>query len=253
MTLDIQKANFSKRISAYLFDFILMAILVVGIACGVSAILGFDGYSQRYADLTAKYETDFGVTFNIAQEEYEAMSDEEKAQYDKAFDAFAEDEEVLYVYNMIVNLSLVMITAAILLSYLILEFVVPLLLKNGQTLGKKIFGIAVMRNDCVKLTPVALFIRAFLGKFTVETMIPVILILMMFWGGIGIIGPSIVLAILIVQICMLLFSHNRAAIHDYLSLSVVVDYSSQMIFDSTEDLIAYKQRIAAEKANEQPY
>ena len=154
---------------------------------------------------------------------------------------------------MIVNLSLVMVTGAILIAHLILEFAVPLLLKNGQTLGKKIFGIAVMRNDLTKITPVALFIRTFLGKFTIETMIPAIMILMMFWGGVGLICPATVLTILIVQIFMLIFSRNRCVIHDYLSLCVVVDYASQMIFTSTEDLIAYQQRIAAEKAKEQPY
>ena len=59
---------------------------------------------------------------------------------------------------------------------------VPLKLGNGQTIGKKVFGIGVMRVDGVQLTTIQLFIRTILGKFTLETMIPVYIVLMIFFN-----------------------------------------------------------------------
>ena len=42
-------------------------------------------------------------------------------------------------------------------------------------------------------------------------------------------------------------------IHDLLAGTVVVDVSSQMIFRTTDDLIAYKKKIAAEQSARQVY
>ena len=97
---------------------------------------------------------------------------------------------------MIINLTLVITSISILLGYLLLEFVVPLIFKNGQTLGKKIFGIALMRNDGVKINTVMLFVRTVLGKYTIETMVPVLVIIMTFFGSAGIIGLAVLLLIM---------------------------------------------------------
>jgi len=48
-------------------------------------------------------------------------------------------------------------------------------------------------------------------------------------------------------------TRNNSAIHDLLAGTVVVDMSSQTIFRSTEELIAYKKRVAAERAARQVY
>ena len=135
----------------------------------------------------------------------------------------------------------------ILVAFVALEFAVPLLFKNGQTLGKKVFGVAVMREDCVKITPMILFVRAVLGKYTLETMIPVLVVVMIYWNIVGIFGTVLVLGLFITQIVLLISTRERRAIHDKLSHTVVVDYASQMIFNSPEELLSYKQRIHAER------
>ena len=63
-------------------------------------------------------------------------------------------------------------TLSTLIAFLLLEFAVPLMLKNGQTLGKKIFGVAVVRVDGVKVSPVMVFARGILGKCTIGTLAP---------------------------------------------------------------------------------
>lgn len=253
MIYDLQKAGMWKRISAFLFDNILLLVAIVGIAALLSTMLGYGKYSDTLNAAYEKYETQYGITFNTTQEQYNAMTEAEKANYDAAYDALTADEEAMYAYSMMVNLMLVILSGAILLAMFIFEFAVPMLFGNGQTLGKKIFGIAIMRTDGVKVSGPLMFIRTILGKFTIETMIPVIILFMMFLGTIGIIGPFIFIVLLVLQCIMLVMSKSGRLIHDYLAKTVAVDMSSQMIFDTVEDMVEYKKSVAAEKAAKQDY
>ena len=59
--LDLQKASVWKRISAALFDFIMLGIAIVGAALLLSTLLGFDGYVEQKEALERKYMTEFGL------------------------------------------------------------------------------------------------------------------------------------------------------------------------------------------------
>ena len=253
MALDLQKASIWKRVSAYLFDVIILGIVVVGIAFLLSSVLHYDRHSKTLDEAYDSYETLYGITFELTQEEFDAMTEEERGRYDQAYEALIADEEAMYAYNMVINLALVILTISILIAHIGLEFVVPLLLKNGQTLGKKIFGICVMRTDCVKLTTVQLFVRSILGKYTVETMIPVLILVMLYFGTVGLTGTLVLGLILLLQIIVIGMTRTNSAIHDLLSGTVVVDFHSQKIFDTTEELIEYKKILAAERAARQNY
>ena len=118
---------------------------------------------------------------------------------------------------------------------------------------KKIFGIAVMKLSGIKVDAVSLFIRTLLGKFTFETMIPLLLLLMMLWGAIGIVGPLVIGAILVTEIVFMITSRTNAMIHDKLAQTVAVDMQSQMIFASEADLLAYKAKAHEEMVKKQSY
>lgn len=253
MHLDIQKANMWKRISAALFDVILLSVVVAFLAMLLSSVLRFDTYNSGLESCYSKYEAQFGISFDITIDEYNAMTQQEIDLYNEAYAAFSEDTDAIYYFNMIVRLTITIASISILLGYLALEFAVPLFLKEGRTLGKKIFGIGLMRTHGVRVTPVALFIRTFLGKFAIETMIPVLIILMIFWGTIGVVGPLVIAGILLLQLILIVSSRTNSVIHDRLSDTVVVDMESQMIFDTEEELIAYTKRLHAEKASKQVY
>lgn len=253
MINDLQKASMWKRISAWMFDVILLASLIVGAASILSGVLNYDSYNQTMEDCYAKYESQYGITFEITEEAYAAMTEEETAQYNAAYEALIGDDEAMYAYNMLVNLTLLITTISILIAYAVWEFAVPLLLGNGQTLGKKIFGIAVMRTDGVKLTTVQLFIRTFLGKFTIETMIPALILIMLMFNAIGIMGTLILGLILLLQVILLIATKTNSAIHDLLAGTVTVDMASQMIFRDTDALIEYKKKVAAEEAARREY
>jgi uncharacterized RDD family membrane protein YckC len=247
MIYDLQKASMGKRISAALFDIIILACGVVALATIFSAIFRYDSYNERLLAIYDKYEKEFNVDWDITVEELEKLTEDELARYRAANEAINADDEAVYVYNMIFNLTMLVISLSILFGYIILEFIVPNLLGNGQTIGKKIFGIAVMRVDGVKVVPALMFIRTVLGKFTIETMIPVLLIIMILFDAIGMMGTIIIGLILLLQIILMIATKTNSTIHDILAKTVVVDLSSQMIFDSEEAMIDYKTKLHAEQ------
>ena len=187
----------------------------------------------------------------VTLEELKALSEEERQVYEAADAAYAQDPDVIYTYNMMLSLAVVIVTFAILLGYLLLEFLVPLLLKNGQTIGKKLFGIGIMRVDSVRLPSVLLFARTVLGKFTIGTMIPVYVVIMIIFGRLGMFGTVLIGALLLVQAILFFGTHAHTPIHDKLAGTVTVDLASQMIFDSPEALLEYKKRIHAEATAKQ--
>ena len=251
--VDLQKASILKRFAAWMIDAILIGVLSVGIGFLLSLALKYDDYNQAVTNGYAKYEAQYDVVFNITQEEYLSMDEQARQNYDAAYDALIADEEVLYSYNMVVSLIMLIISLSLLGAVILLEFVVPLCFKNGQTVGKKVFSLAVMRTDGVKLSTLQLFVRAVLGKFTVETMIPVYILLMIFWGTMGIVGLLVLIILFVVQAVLFVVTKTNAVLHDIIGCTVVVDYPSQRIFNSTNELIEYTKRIHAENAARQDY
>ena len=253
MIYDLQKASMWKRASAFLFDVIILVVAIVGMAVILSGVIGYDKHYQNTMAGYEKYEKQYGVDFSTTADEYAAMSQEEKKQLDTAYMALWNDEEFVAAYEMLFNFTFIIITFGILIAYLILEFASPVALGNGQTLGKKIFGIGVMRTDGVKVVPPLMFIRTVLGKFTLETMIPVYIALMYLFGLIGTLGIIIIGLILLVQLILMVTTKTNSVIHDVLAKTVAVDLASQMIFESEEALIAYKEKVHAEQVARQTY
>jgi len=250
MITDIQKASMLKRIAAGIFDAILFITLAVGFVWMMNAIVNFDSHYDAYQSGLSKYEEQYGVDFDA---DYTALTESEKATFDEAVKEVNADQEMVRILSILMNLTLISVTFGIFLAMFVLEFIVPLLLKNGQTLGKKIFGIGLVRIDGVQLTTLQLFVRAILGKFTLETMIPVYIIIMLFFGVMGFIGILVLGAILLLQLILLIVTRTNSLIHDSLAGTVAVDISSQMIFRTTDDLIAYKKKIHAEQAARSNY
>ena len=253
MKLDLQKASMLKRVSAWLLDVIFLMIVVVGAASLISVVTGFDNYNTSMEAYYDKYEKEYGVEFNISGETYNAMTEAERKNYDTAYNALINDDEAMYCYNMVVSLTLLTVSLGILIGYLVTEFIIPIILKNGQTVGKRIFGIAVVRTNFVKMNNVSLFIRTILGKYTLETMIPVLVIMMIMFGMTGLEGTLLIVGILITEVVMLIATKTNSTIHDKLADTVTVDLASQLIFETEEGMLEYKKRMSAENAERSSY
>lgn len=248
---DFQKADMWKRISAWLFDFIMIGIVIVGVATGLSVILRYDAHYDSLEACYDTYEDAYGIDLGISNEDYEKLPDEVKQKYLDAGEKMQKDVEIRARYDIIVNLVLIITVFSIMLGFFIMEFIIPLCLGNGQTLGKKIFSLGVMRTDGVRVTNMQMFVRSVLGKCTLETLIPVFIVIMIILRVMGIVGIAVLAALLLSEIVLLIATKERTPLHDIMSGTVTVDMASQMIFDSTEELLAYKQRSHAKKVNDQ--
>ena len=253
MNLELQKADFWKRLSAFMFDSVMMILAAVGVAAILSIFLNYSDHYETLQATEQEYSEKYGINLDISPEEYEKLPEEEKNKYEEADLEFSRDERAIYSYNMLLNLALITTTVSLLLAFIGLELVVPIFLKNGRTLGKKIFGLAVMRTNGVKLGGQAHFIRSIIGKYTMETMVPVYILLMIIFGDLGAIGTLLLGLFLILEIAVFAATKTRSTVHDLVSDTVVVDMASQMIFESEEALIEYKTKLHEEMVNRQEY
>ena len=248
MAYDLQKASMWKRISAFLFDAILLGVLAVLFAWGLSALLGYDGYSRTVKESYERYGQEYQVDLRMSLTEYEALSPEEAKRVDEAFAALNADAKALRAHQMMLQLSVLIVSLGFFFAYLVWDFFIPLKLGDGQTVGKKIFGLGLMKTDGTRVHGPTLFIRSILGKYTIETMIPVLIILMIYWGTIGVVGPIVIGLILLTEALVMIFTHTNSLIHDLLANTVAIDWASQRIFETPEEVAAFKAQIAADAA-----
>ena len=266
MIYDLQKASMMKRISAFLLDFILMMMLFTGLMLVISSVVKYDDYSLELLDrqttiqqnhnipeLEEKYEVKFTQFQSMTKEEINALPDEVRDAFLACNEEINSDNRSIYLFEVIVTLSLLIVSLSLLISFIILEFILPLIFKNGQTIGKKVFSIAVMRKDCVRIPTTVLFIRTILGKYTIGTMVPALMLLSLFFGSTPIMPLMVILLIAIIQVILLITTKTNSLIHDVLASTVVVDYQSQMIFDTVEALNEYKLRVHKENVDKAQY
>lgn len=247
MVFDIQRASIWKRFAAWLLDVILLSILAAGVAFLLSLAFGYDAKLEAYQSIISEAGEKHGVDLSLSEQEIEALPEDVKARYAAAYDDLNSNDEALRLLTLTVNLSLVITTAGILASYLILEFFLPLFVfKNGRTIGKKVFSLALVRNNGVRINGPVLFIRTVLGKYAVETMIAAYIVIMFLFGRADLIMIILFFLVPVINLILLFATRNHTPIHDLLAGTVLVDFESQMIFDTEEDLIEYKKKVHGE-------
>ena len=258
MIYDLQKGSLLKRASAFLLDGILLVILITGFAFAFSAIFRYNHYVDIYTADLDRYSEQFNIDLSNVPEE-SSLTEEEKAVYYDAWDAMNEDTEMIKAFNMMIAIIVMELSFSIVISYMLLEFMIPMILKNGQTVGKKIFGLGVMRTNGVRVRGVSLFIRTFLGKCVIETMVPAMIVAMVLFSAsgimpsVGMFGPIVIVCLFVAQVILVFWTKKHMMIHDLLSDCIVVDLGSQMIFDSEQARIDYITKKDAEEAARSPY
>ena len=249
MTISIQKANFWKRFSAWLVDTVLVILLTVACALPLLDAFNFDENGARLVAIQEQHQTaieeEFSVNLDIPNEEYEKLPESQKKIIDDAKSAFikALGKDETFVRLRADRLTLILGSAAIALFVAVLaaHFILPLILKNGQTLGKKTFGLALMKTDCIKAGAPILFVRSMVGLFAIETMAFAFLL--------TIVPVGVITAILLqgLQMFVMIKTDTNAAIHDLLANTVVVELASQQIFETEEERAQF---LAKEAAND---
>ena len=255
MSFSLQKANFWKRISAFMFDAILAFCVMLGVAIGVSFLQDYNGRVESLKAVRSEVEIqfnfeDYGLSFDISEEDYNKLDDARKLVYDEANKAFLSDPRTGLAFRQLLVMALINVSISVLIADLLIFFVVPLLFKNGQTLGKKCFGIAVVRSNGVQITPPVLLMRSIIGQFAMETMVPLAIVAMMILGVLGVVGTVTLILFAVLEIGVMIYTHTNSCVHDLLTDSVVVDMGSQKIFASQEERLEYEKEEAARKAAE---
>ena len=254
MIYDLQKASILRRFSAALLDFFLIVILAVGVMYLMALITGIGEHSETVQKYYAEYGEKHDVNLLISQEDLSKQTEEYQARYKEALKDFFSNEEAKDAYRKVLTLPLLIITFSVLIPAVIVEFVIPLCLKNGRTVGKRVFNLGVVFKNSVKISNFALFVRAILGKYTIEMMVPVMLLYMVFYNNIlGITGLIVLALLFVLQIVILIVTKTNACIHDVLANTVVVDMQTQMVFDSYDEMIQYKENLHEEEVKKATY
>lgn len=231
MTTDYKKGSLLKRTSAFLLDGIILLIVAVGFAFLLANVMGYRQHIDTYTSGIERYADKYDVKFDqiVSQEDYEALEPATKARYEAAVEEMNSDMEILGALSALIRIIITVTALSLFLGFLILEFIVPLLMKNGRTLGKKGFGLAVVKKDGSDVTVVSLILRTFVGKYLIETMIPVLLILITIFNAIGImngpgiVGFAIIFIMMIANVALLFVTKSSSMIHDLVSDTVVIE------------------------------
>lgn len=238
---ELQRGSIWKRISAYLFDVIVLSIVAMLFATLLSWVFRYDKTLDEYNGIRESVEEAYGISFYITESEYNTYDEAKKALYDEAYEALNANRDAVRLYALLNNYAILIVMFSLIFAFLGMEFVVPLFLKEGRTLGKKIFGLCVIRPNLVRISGPVLFVRSILGKCVLETMIPAFVILMTIFGRSNIFLVILMFLIPIVNLVLFFATKNHTVLHDLLSVTVVADYQSQRIFDTEDDLIRFME------------
>ena len=222
-----------NRVAAFILDFVLLLILFTGILYFISLFADFDNH---YAILQEEYKKVGYLIFNPEVNDYVFITPD-SPNYDSVIDLINENElllkELSFVNRFSVNAPLISVT----ISMFILEFIIPLFLKNGQTIGMKFFKIALISNNNLAVTSTQLFARCLIGKIAILGVVPVLAILYIFLNaGGGLFGSIILLIIVIIQLIMIIKNKNHEGIQDKIAQVYPVNFTETVIYKTQKEL-----------------
>lgn len=271
---EIRRAKVFKRIAAFIFDALIFLILWSGIfILSETLSTGYQATTKIYAEKCFEHNLSHEIELEDGTKGYQVwtLTDFLKSEYaptncripedsdmskleisedcSKSYDdfmaknneAFGKDKEAIKAYSDLLIYRLSFYSIATLLSILILNFAVPMLFKNGQTIGKKIIHIAVLSNNGIRIKNWQIFARAVLGVFAIE-----IMPFMLYLAAPGAFGYAFTLAAIVGIINLFLFvlTKNRTMIHDFIAGSIVIDLDTTVVIGSLEER---KKRIEEER------
>ena len=232
-------APMGKRLAAWLLDFILTITLAVGFMLFTSVILNYDKEVEKlneYYDIHNVYRTDENGNKNFC----EANPNDEYDSCNVAWAKFAEDEAAVAQYNKVNEYTIAILSSGLVLSIMSMYFVVPLCLKHGRTVGKKVMGISLISYEEIKVSHKQMFIRALMGNFLVLSMIPVLLFFTAMISGGGFLYSFIAFAIEFANIVATISSKKKQNFPDMIAKTIAVDTATQIICDTKEQLSELK-------------
>ena len=221
------------RLAAFLIDAILFVILFTGALYLISLIFDFD---THYSILQEEYKKVGYLIFNEESKKWEFLS-QNAPNYAEVSKLVTENDIIMEELFFVNSFSVKSPLAAIAIVLVITEFIIPLILRNGQTVGMKIFSIGLISNSGIAINPIQLFARCFIGKIAVLGIIPALGILYIFLNATGgLLGSLIVLIIYGINLFLLLKSKNNTGIQDLIANVIPVNAKETIFYKTAKEL-----------------
>lgn len=226
-------AKLTNRLAAFLIDAIILVILMTGLLYLISLVFDFDSHYQIMIQEQIK---EGYLILNEETEKYETILPT-ASNYEQVCENVSNNallmENLFFVNSFSINAPL----AALAIVLFITEFVIPLFLRNGQTIGMKCFHVALLSTTNIKINPIQLFARCLLGKIAILGVVPLLAILYIFLNiSGGLFGTLIVIIVFGVQLICLLKTKNKTGIQDLIANVYPVDSTETIFYKTTKEL-----------------
>lgn len=243
-----KKPTWFKRILASFLDLILFAVLLTGMMLLLSYVIG---YQHDLELLTQKY-IEYGVYILNKDGQYEFCSEASSCM--DAWKAFNQDALAIQYYDSVAMKTLPITIGGVFLSELILEFIIPLFLKNGRTIGMFCLGIAYLDKKDIQITHIQLFIRFLFGKFIVVSVLPLFCFYLHFFNIWPTYGLVACLAFVIGNLIMKFVTERRVGFADAIGSMYMVENEAQVYVKTTEELSKLKaEELKAKEKQKKTY
>ena len=194
--MEQQTVKTSKRFMAFIIDMLLIGILIqlimIIFKTPIENAFHLESLMNRYYEI--------GQDMNIFDEARKQITQD--ADLIKAFNELTEIQEITKTYGM--NQSIVMMICAF-VSSSIFQFIVPLCIGQGRSIGKLVTKLRVVNKDGSNISVLTLFLRGFVGMTLIEYVVSIPLGFMPF----------------MVSAMMVFVSNNKLALHDYIARTKV--------------------------------
>lgn len=226
-----RNASIVKRAAAFLLDVILLAIVFVGILLLFSYLFNYDSINNALN----KLYIDYGVMIPVdATEDFEFCDITQQSCIDAAT-ALENDPVFKELFVQRQRFLIFGPVLSILISLIIFDLIMPLIFKNGQSIGKKLFAIGYVSKNEIKIKPIQLFIKFLFGDFIINSIMTFIGVYYILWGN-GYAGLFLIFAVLVGNLACFALTKSKIFLADALANMFTIDMNEQMLFDTIEEL-----------------
>lgn len=221
-------ASLKKRMAVAALDLVLALLLTALLACAFGALFGYARTVAQIDRVTTDFEIANRINLSITEEVYQSLPEAERTRYDLMIDALRHDPAMIDAYTDLVGATVGIAALSFLVAYLALEILIPLCNKHRATVGGLLLGMTLAQADLSPVRTSTLLGRVLIGKYLMETLLPVIVLIITALEVIpGLAGILILLVFAAVQIWAVAATAQHVPVHGLISGTVTANAAKQ--------------------------
>lgn len=233
-----KNAKITKRIAAWVVDIILIIILWTGVSLLTSHIYKYDNYMNTVTEKYVEYNL---ATYDEEKKEYVFVDIEHDQKAQENYALLIKDQEFVTAYHKVNVGQVVILSTGLFTSLLVFEFILPLCLKHGRTIGMRFFGIGYVTDQDIDVGVKQVLVRFLFGKFILCGFVPLTgYLLFAMNSGFGGLGLILLIGVPILNIILSIITPEKRGIHDYISRVKPIDNDCQIYVKTVEELVKLK-------------